>query len=89
MDVAHELISGRGQDRKRPSLVLRFGTPTLPNARDAHDGFIAKVDFERPLIVAVPLPLKETAYRHDATLTNDEVTIQSALENRFASSIDG
>ena len=35
----------------------------IPNARDAHYGFIVKVDFERPLVVAVPFPLKETACR--------------------------
>ena len=88
VDFAHERIRRSGQYGKGPAFFWRAGTPSVPNARDAHDRFVAKVDFERALSVAVSLPLVEPADGYNGALTDDEITIESALKDRLASRVD-
>src|SRR6185295_9612944 len=84
VDLTHQLIGGCRQDRKGVPFVRSTGMPRVPDARDAHDGFVAEMNLERPLSLPVVLPLKKTAQRDDGALSDDEITTQSALEDRFA-----
>src|SRR5580700_422067 len=88
VDLAHQIVGRGGHDGKRVAFGRRTGTPGVPNARDAHDGFVAKVDFKRTLSIALPLPFVESAERHDAPLANDKITIESALEDGLALCVD-
>jgi hypothetical protein len=64
--------------------VRRAGPPGIPDACNAHDGLVLQVDFERALSVAGILPLEEPAQPKDTSLADDELTIESALEDRPA-----
>ena len=63
------------------------GPPRIPYSRDAHDGVILEMDLERALPLAVLLPFEKTAERKNAALPDDEIPIQSALEDAFAPGI--
>src|SRR5689334_3267259 len=50
---------------------------------------VAQVNLEGPFSLPFPLPFKETTDRNDASLTDDDLPIESALEERFAARVDG
>src|SRR6266704_3370316 len=88
VNLAHERIGFRRHNRKRSAFVRSARSPRGPNPRNTHNGFILKVDFERALALAIPLPFVKTAQRDDASLADYQISIESALENRFASGVD-
>src|SRR5688572_11429050 len=76
MDFAHQLIGGRGQDGKRPTFIRRARVPGVPDSRYAHNGFVAKMDFERTLSLALRLPFEKAAQRDDGALAKHQISIK-------------
>ena len=76
MNVAHEPVGSRRQDRERAALQRCTWTPCVPDSGDAHDGIRLQVDLEGTFARPVGLPFVETADQNDVALPDYEITKQ-------------
>src|SRR6185295_12872976 len=88
MDLRHEFICGRCEDRERALFLRRPGTPSGPYTCHGHDGTIFQEYLERPFVFSIALPFKKSADWNNTASLCDSLFIEPAFENRFTLGID-
>src|SRR5262245_4194686 len=89
MNLAHESIGRRRQNRKRAALAGSASSPCIPNGGDTHNRITLQMDLEGTLSLTFRLPFIITAERKHTTLARYEFPKKGTVENRLALGVDG